>query len=125
MKAGGGLSAVTQGRVTMKMKTKDELLAHYAKREPKQFVQYDGWADCEGDAVLDSGDGSGYGMATGITHELMRGSNVVRVLIPPDTAPADAVTLLRRIADWIECDGLYGLDGAWRRAGGEEEPAAG
>ncbi len=71
---------------------KVRLLAHYAEREPKEFIQYDAW------------DPETY-LSGGHTVELMRGTPC-RVLIDPTTTSADAVVMLRLIADWIERDGL-------------------
>ncbi len=75
---------------------KVRLLAHYAEREPKEFIQYDAF----------SPEGYGYdSLFGGYTVELMRGTPC-RVLIDPTTSSADAVAMLRRVADWIERDGL-------------------
>jgi hypothetical protein len=41
---------------------------------------------------------------TSQTIELMAGADV-RVLVRPETNPADAVRMLRKIADRIDCDG--------------------
>jgi len=79
-------------------RTKAELLAHYAHRRPTRFVQYDGFVN-RADSLCDSGDGDA--VFWGDTWELMNGSSV-RVLIHPDTAPADAVRLLHKMASTVE-----------------------
>ena len=70
-------------------------LAHYAKREPKSFLQldsfFDGWgADKDGDALSALG-----------TVELMRGA-CARVLIPASTDKKMAVRQLKKIAKWLD-----------------------
>ena len=50
----------------------------------------------------DYDDGDGDAAFGGGTYELMSGCSAVRVLVRPDTAPADATRLLRKIADWID-----------------------
>lgn len=86
----------------MKAKTKAELLEHYAKTDPKAFDQWDGWLNVRGDEVIGC-DEDGHGV-TGIeTWELMgRNDWKVRVLVTPDTSTADAVGLLRKMANHIE-----------------------
>ena len=74
---------------------KGRLLTKYAEREPKEFIQYDAFQPEVNDDSLFSVH----------TVELMRGSPC-RVLIDPATASADAVVMLRLIADWIERAGL-------------------
>jgi hypothetical protein len=85
---------------TMPLKTKEELLAHYAEKDPKQFFQIDGVADMPpGDIV--SVDDDGDAITGGLTHELM-GCGHVRVLIPIEAKKADAIRLLRKALAWIE-----------------------
>jgi hypothetical protein len=97
----------------MQPKTKAELLAKYETRSPKAFYQYDGWAGVEwNDGIID-GDNDGHAITwppevEGRTWELMEGSSAVRVLIPLDTTPADAVALLRKIADRIAANSRAG-----------------
>ena len=76
-------------------------LAHYAAREPKQFLQLDGFHNpgdmdlamhgLEGDDLYQSGG----------TVELMRGSSV-RILIPYDTDVKVAVRQIKRMARWLK-----------------------
>jgi hypothetical protein len=94
-------------------KSKAELLAHYADKDPRVFHQFDGW--CSGDDVVGC-DEDGHGLTAQTTWELMGGGNV-RVLIPVNTTPTLAVTLLRKIAGWIERDAekiIGWIDGADR-----------
>lgn len=80
----------------MKKPTRDELLAHYARREPVAFMQFDGFSgvpledvttpDQEGDAVM-----------AGETFELMSGAYAVRVLISRGTDAPTAERLLTKI----------------------------
>ncbi len=79
-------------------KTKTELLEHYATREPKPFVQIDGWLG--GDDVIKSDD-DGRGMSLGFTTELMEGADV-RLLIKPDSDPTEIVALLHNAIKSIE-----------------------
>ena len=88
---------------------KKELLDHYAARQPRRFMQFDGVcvdpADRDGVVVPDE---DGHSLLGGATWELMHGADV-RVLVPNDgtVTPADAARLLRKIAEWIEHrDGL-------------------
>jgi hypothetical protein len=76
-------------------------LARYASREPKHFLQLDGFylprggdsdmrPDCDGDAVSAVG-----------TVELMHGATV-RVLIPHDGDVLVAVRQLKKLAKWLK-----------------------
>jgi hypothetical protein len=94
-----------------KMK-KDELLAHYAKRKPKAFHQFDGFC---GEKYFDDvihPDADGHALMCGVTWELMCGASV-RVLIPVgETSATDAAAMLRKIADWVERGGSP-KEGEW------------
>jgi hypothetical protein len=81
---------------------KKALLAHYAERQPKPFIQFDGWLDA--DEVMGR-DADGQGVTGSYTWELMNASDV-RVLIPKATTREQALVLLRKIAGWIERGGL-------------------
>jgi hypothetical protein len=78
---------------------KDSLLAKYAEREPKRFVQLDAHF-APGDEVLGADD-DGDALTGGGTFELMHGASV-RVLIEPDCDSAIAVRRLRKLAAWLE-----------------------
>jgi hypothetical protein len=94
---------MTDNVVTLKTKndkTKLECLQHYTDREPKKFVQLDCWA-CDGWDDVIRPDGDGHGLTGGVTTELMHGSTV-RILILPDTKPAEVAAMLRKAADWVE-----------------------
>jgi hypothetical protein len=83
------------------MKTKAELLSHYARKEPRAFRQFDGFLNCWGDDLLHADD-DGDALTGGATWELMNTDVGVRVLIPAGTTSADARRLLRKIIDLIE-----------------------
>ena len=78
--------------------SKEGLLEHYATREPKSFVQIDGWVSGD-DAIVTDDDG--LAMSSGLTTELMNGSTV-RLLIKPDSDPTKIVVLLHRAIEEIE-----------------------
>lgn len=86
-------------------RNREELLAHYARRQVTEFVQYDGAADQKPDCAQ-TPDDDGDVVRMGRTTELMHGYPV-RVLVKPDTSPADAARLLRKMATTIEAGGLY------------------
>ena len=81
--------------------SKEGLLAHYATREPKSFVQFDGWygGKWAGDSVIAT-DETGRSMTSGLTTELMCGADM-RLLIEPGAAPNEIVALLNQAAEWI------------------------
>jgi hypothetical protein len=75
---------------------KAKLLEHYAMREPKPFLQFDGWH-------RSADPFTGGGLTIKQTYELMRmHQDGPRVLLPQDVPQAEAVIMLRRILDWIE-----------------------
>ena len=88
--------------------TKRELLNHYLTKEPRTFFQYDAWDVGIGGphpcGHPSGADEDGHSFSCQVTSELMEGS-WVRVLVWPDAGPETAVTLLRKIADWIEDEG--------------------
>lgn len=88
-----------------KAQRKAEKLAHYQARDPRDFIQYDGFD--QGDCVTGM-DGNGQGVMSVSTTELMHGTDV-RVLIPRDgnVSGDRIVMLLKRITEWIESDGLH------------------
>ncbi len=83
-------------------RSKEGLLAHYATREPKDFVQIDGWCSGKwtGDSVIVTGN-DGRGMTSTLTTELMNGADV-RLLIKPDSDPTEIVALLHDAIKSIE-----------------------
>ncbi len=88
------------------LETKQALLAEYESREPREFIQVDGWhrgnshRHWTGNQWI-STDDDGHSMVRSHTVELMHGAHV-RVLIQPDTSATETAALLRKIADWIE-----------------------
>jgi hypothetical protein len=104
--------AMTDLKKLLETDLKAKLLEHYARREPKPFLQVDGWPRSE-----DPFTGSG---ATGKkTYELMMGGGGVRVLLALDVPLAEAVSMLRDVVDlienitpaefaeWRECEGCH------------------
>lgn len=81
---------------------KSELIENYSRREPKRFIQIDGWhgGKWANDGIITT-DEQGRSMTGGETFELMLGSDV-RVLIDPDTPPAEVAALLKNAASFIE-----------------------
>lgn len=61
-------------------KTTQDLLNHYAEREPRDFVQYDAWYEPEGGDYVMVPDAEGDILMLGLTTELMQGAHV-RVLV--------------------------------------------
>jgi hypothetical protein len=100
------------------MSSKVDLLAHYADREPCEFVQIDCWRYGKEGVVrgvgitdtLGATDDDGDCLNGGVVTELMSGSDV-RILIPPRISSADAIALLRKAIAWIERDGIQGIHG--------------
>ena len=80
------------------MKTKAELLAHYAQKFPNTFCQIDAFEWTPGEHLADE---DGDAMFKGFTDELMNGA-AVRVLIPEGFSAQAAARLLRKITRWIE-----------------------
>lgn len=89
----------------MQNSLKDQLIARYQKREPKHFIQYDGYIRREGEDLFDACseyfDQDGYSWIQMDTWELMEGA-AVRVLIKPETKPEDAARLLKILATQIK-----------------------
>ncbi len=81
---------------------KDELLKHYARREPKEFWQFDGWLNAAGDEFLFPNPETGLGLTVQITWELMSGIPEIRVLMPKTTTDQQAVALLREVIASLE-----------------------
>ena len=81
-------------------KTKGDLLEHYARREPKAFVQIDCWYGGKMDDDIFHADAAGRTVTSGRVEELMLGTDV-RILIEPDGDPKEVVALLREAADMI------------------------
>ena len=76
-------------------------LAHYASREPKKFLQLDGFHKPEGfDEAMRGFEGDELYSAGG-TVELMKGASV-RILIPYDTDIKVAIRQIKRMARWLK-----------------------
>jgi hypothetical protein len=87
----------------MNRPTKDQLLAHYAKRQPKRFTQIDGFTEVLPYEVL-AGDPDGHSVSTGETFELMSGAYAIRLLITEGTEKVQALALLDKIKSAIAGD---------------------
>jgi hypothetical protein len=81
----------------MKRPTKDDLLEHYARKQPKQFTQIDGFI---GDHVS-APDLDGHSLMSSPTFELMTGNYAVRVLITEGAKKQDVLALIEKIQRWI------------------------
>jgi hypothetical protein len=90
-------------------KTKDELLAHYATKEPKRFIQFDGF-DWPGDQLADPK--TGLAVLRGETWELMCGADV-RVLIDPGADHVRVCQMLRNVLDDIAHTGVELKEPDW------------
>lgn len=86
---------------------KQDLLDHYATREPKEFYQFDGFNYITGVMGYrdDYEDDDGDELYCGGTYELMHGATV-RILITAGTSKEDAVRLLKKLTAWVAKDGL-------------------
>ncbi len=78
-----------------------EKLAHYAKREPKHFLQLDGFYLPHGGDDLMRPDDDGDAICAQGTVELMHGATV-RILIPGDADPKVAARQLKKLAKWFK-----------------------
>jgi len=90
---------------TRREQLKQDLLEHYATKEPHAFYQYDGFANERDSGSPVEADTDGDALCGGTTHELMNGATV-RVLVAPGTSEKDALRLLKKIRRWIRRDGL-------------------
>ncbi len=88
-------------------KTKEELLQKYAEPDCQvmPLVQVDGWNIDYWDEVIGP-DGDGDGLIAGITEELRRSPEElrVRVQIVEGTSKETAIRILRKIVSWLERD---------------------
>ena len=83
------------------LNTKESLLKHYSRREPKSFVQIDGWygGKWKGDSEIPT-DEYGRSMTWTKTEELMQAADM-RLLVVPGSDPKEIVALLHKAAHWI------------------------
>lgn len=88
--------------------SKEELLAHYATREPVSFVQVDGFSHGQigGPIGIHNDDPDHDDIWWGLTQELMSGFWDVRILIPTHANSADVIRLLEKMMDSIKRGGL-------------------
>jgi len=85
--------------------TQDQLLQHYARRQPKRFTQIDGFTAVKDDYVM-KGDPEGHALTGGETFELMTGVYAVRLLITEGADKHEVLILLDKIRRWIARDGV-------------------
>lgn len=83
--------------------TRQELLEHYATKQPRRFYQIDAYRDSEIPEQAGQPDepGVGYIFATPDNWELMDGATV-RLLIKPGTPKTEVLTLLGEIIAILE-----------------------
>jgi len=74
--------------------TKKELLEGYARREPREFIQIDGWAQGGPDSIFEVDD-DGDVVCGMRSQELMRG-HAVRVLMQPEVDKRTRIRLLEK-----------------------------
>lgn len=81
-----------------KKPTQEDLLKHYANRDPRRFIQFDCFCNVEpGDPIIVP-DNDGDSEFILETYELMSGEPTVRILILPGTTKKDAIRVLRKTA---------------------------
>lgn len=88
----------------MKSKSKEQLLEHYACKEPTPFIQFDGFdMGPDSDDCVMHADDDGHCIMSCETYELMMSCPTVRVLIPAGVGitPATASAILHKIADIV------------------------
>ena len=78
-----------------------EKLSHYARRDPKCFLQLDGFHVTHGGDDVMRPDEDGDCLHASSTIELMHGA-AVRVLIPEDTDRKTAIRQLKKLAKWLK-----------------------
>ena len=81
-------------------KVKAQLLAHYATRPPRLFLQLDGFANAPEDDYIKP-DADGDVLFCSATVDLMYGASV-RVLINPSEPKETVIRVLRKLLDWYE-----------------------
>jgi len=89
----------------MKRPTKDQLLQRYARRQPRQFTQLDGFTKVAPFDVM-GGDDDGHALMGGETYELMSGAYAVRLLVTEGAEKHDVLALLEKMRRWIARDGI-------------------
>ncbi len=85
----------------MEKSKRSELIAKYTDKPVTRYTQFDGFIDAKEDCVMHP-DEDGDVLMAGVTYELMRFDDGVRVLIPDGIEPAAAARSLAKIADWVE-----------------------
>jgi hypothetical protein len=76
-------------------------LSHYSRRDPKTFLQLDGFHVTNGGDDVMRPDEDGDCLHASPTTELMYGA-AVRVLIPGDTDRKVAIRQLKKLAKWLK-----------------------
>jgi hypothetical protein len=89
----------------MEVPTKQELLEHYDRHEPRPFIQLDGFDAGNVPDVEFEGEPPIY-IEGALTHELVCGDFDMRVLIKPGTSKETALLLLEHMRDAIELNGV-------------------
>ena len=86
--------------------SKDELLEHYSKKAPSDFIQYDGHCDLPPDGQTIEVDQDGHSFFMRHTQELMTGATV-RILIQLKTPKEVTIQMLDKMRQWIAEDPYY------------------
>ena len=84
-------------------------LSHYSRRDPKTFLQLDGFHVTHGGDDVMRPDEDGDCLHASPTIELMHGA-AVRVLIPGDTDRTVAIRQLKKLAKWLKKNPDLGSD---------------
>lgn len=80
---------------------REKLLAHYATREPTQWMQYDADHQPGGDGLA-TDDQNGDITYAAFAEELWSGAFPVRIHIKHGTDKTTAARLIRKVAQWVE-----------------------
>lgn len=88
------------------MPTKHQLLGKYLNKPVTAFKQYDCFTDTGPDCVFQPDKDGDCLFGGNTTHELMHGTSI-RVLIRPNESKKDVVTVLLKIAEWINRDDKF------------------
>lgn len=78
------------------------LLLDYARKQPRDYLQLDGFGGVHPDDDVLQADGDGDSLTSSWQTELRHGPPEVRVQILADTIREDAARLLRKLLEWLE-----------------------
>lgn len=96
-------AAKDQLRMDNMISKKQELLKHYAQKEPVEFIQFDAFDASGDDDSIVVPDEDGDCLFYGERFELMSGGWDVRVLLTRERIEKEkTIRMLKKIIDWIE-----------------------